>query len=271
MWGVDEAFQPAQSFQTYKKDEALVRINTAQSEVFSEETQPLDLNKKRIKDSGRKTGWGKKEKGGNRSAPRQTTGVPAASKGIHTEDHENKGKGGRRKTWACIKEEAQKIQSTPHWPCSFHWTHNDKDGLSIWSHPWRAVEELSSLLHRFYWSCRPGGDREGFSTDTEKQKVVRLKKYKDKDSGRQAKSREGAYKQKIRGRGFLDWWDVGERGENVTHHTGFTFVCTTTSHKHTMQYIHTKEASQSAFTAILCSVYSSTWLKWDPDWSPPKL
>lgn len=84
MWGVDGGFQPARSFQTYKKDEALVRINTAQSEVFSEETQPLDLSwvkkkKKRKKDLGRKTEWRKKEKGGIRSAPRQTTGVPAVS------------------------------------------------------------------------------------------------------------------------------------------------------------------------------------------------
>lgn len=44
MWGVDGRFQPAQSFQTYKKDKALARINTAQSEVFSEETHPLDLS-----------------------------------------------------------------------------------------------------------------------------------------------------------------------------------------------------------------------------------
>lgn len=98
---------------------------------------------------------------------------------MHTKDHENGG--GRRKTGAFLKEEAQKIQSTPHWPCSFHWIPNDKDGLSICSNPWRAVKEFSSLLHRFYWSCRPGGDWEGFSAVRNKT-VVRLKKDRDKET-----------------------------------------------------------------------------------------
>lgn len=170
-------FQPAWSFQTYKRDEAWAWINTAQPKLLSEEMYPLDLSWGEKKNLWRKAEWRKEVLGAPPVSCLEFLQPLSAFQGAW-----KWGRGAWKKWGGFIKKGPGDTVNPPLALLFSLNTQDDRDGLCIWNNPWRAMKELSSLLH---WSIGHAGVEEigRAALQTERNKTTLwLKQDREKDT-----------------------------------------------------------------------------------------
>lgn len=131
-----------------------------------------------------------------------------------------------------MKEAQRYCQTSPCWPCAFHWIYKWQ-GCPL--HLNSPLEGPSSLLPKCYWTCRQSWRKAApqMERDTAelRNKIWRKKSY------------YGAHKKDTGRRSFLDWkYKSGQRAHAI-HHTDLTFFPTAMTCTQQVEYMQVRQAA----------------------------